>query len=57
MQPVAVMRELRIGVIGFSYWGSNVVRNFSNCALTQVVPVAEREPERRRAAAAQDRDE
>ena len=39
--------RLRIGVIGFGYWGPNLVRNFTNCAQTRVIAVAEANPARR----------
>ncbi len=45
--------KISVGVIGFGYWGPNLVRNFSTCALTQVKAVADRSPERRRAVTAQ----
>ena len=32
---------IRIGVIGYGYWGPNLVRNFSACSSTQVVAVAD----------------
>jgi predicted dehydrogenase len=36
---------IRVGVIGYGYWGPNLVRNFSECAATQMVAVADqREP-------------
>jgi predicted dehydrogenase len=32
---------IRIGVIGYGYWGPNLVRNFRECPATQVVGVAD----------------
>ncbi|HSU33590.1 MAG TPA: Gfo/Idh/MocA family oxidoreductase [Bryobacteraceae bacterium] len=32
---------IRLGVIGYGYWGPNLVRNFSECPATQVVAVAD----------------
>src|SRR5262245_33426197 len=40
---------LRIGVIGYGYWGPNLVRNFTACAVTQVVAVADQDERRRNA--------
>jgi predicted dehydrogenase len=37
---------IRVGVIGYGYWGPNLVRNFSEVAGAQVVAVADRRPER-----------
>jgi predicted dehydrogenase len=37
-------------VIGYGYWGPNLVRNFTTCAATQVVCVADRDESRRGAA-------
>jgi len=42
---------LRIGVIGYGYWGPNLVRNFAAGPRTRVVAIAEAAPERRQAAA------
>ena len=36
-----------IGVIGYGYWGPNLVRNFSDVPGCDVVAVADRRPERR----------
>ena len=33
---------IRVGVIGYGYWGPNLVRNFSECHATEVVAVADR---------------
>lgn len=32
---------VRVGVIGYGYWGPNLVRNFSACSATQVVAVSD----------------
>ena len=37
---------IRIGVIGYGYWGPNLVRNFADQATAQVVMVCDRRPER-----------
>ncbi|HSR98542.1 MAG TPA: Gfo/Idh/MocA family oxidoreductase [Kofleriaceae bacterium] len=42
---------LRIGVIGYGYWGPNLVRNFGADPRTRVVAIAELSPTRRQAAA------
>jgi predicted dehydrogenase len=42
---------LRIGVIGYGYWGPNLVRNFAAGPRTRVVAIAEPSPDRRQAAA------
>ena len=42
---------LRIGVIGYGYWGPNLVRNFGADPRTRVVAIAELSPARRQAAA------
>jgi len=41
---------LRVGVIGYGYWGPNLVRNFAASARTKVVAIAEPSPSRRQAA-------
>ena len=43
MQPSLV----RIGVIGYGYWGPNLVRNFSESKDCQVVAVSDTRPDRR----------
>jgi predicted dehydrogenase len=43
-RPVTV---LRVAVIGFGYWGPNLVRNFTTCPETRVVAVVDRDPGRR----------
>ena len=37
---------IRIGVIGYGYWGPNVVRNFAELAEAQVTVVSDSRPER-----------
>jgi predicted dehydrogenase len=37
---------IRVGVIGYGYWGPNLVRNFAERPDAQVVAVADRRPER-----------
>lgn len=49
MIPSAAM--LRVGVIGYGYWGPNLVRNFNAGPRTKVVAIAE-QAEKRRAVAA-----
>ncbi len=41
---------LRIGVIGYGYWGPNLVRNFATGARTKVVAIADGNPNRRQLA-------
>ena len=38
---------IRVGVIGYGYWGPNLVRNFADCPQTKVAAVCDRRPERR----------
>ncbi|HEY0255051.1 MAG TPA: Gfo/Idh/MocA family oxidoreductase, partial [Kofleriaceae bacterium] len=38
---------LRIGVIGYGYWGPNLVRNFAQGARTRVTAIADANPSRR----------
>jgi predicted dehydrogenase len=45
--------QLRVGVIGFGYWGPNLVRNFTTCPQTKVVMVADANPARRQAVGVQ----
>ena len=35
------MNRLRVGIIGYGYWGPNLVRNFSSCPLTEVAGVCD----------------
>ena len=37
---------IRVGVIGYGYWGPNLVRNFAELADARVTVVADRRPER-----------
>jgi predicted dehydrogenase len=46
-----VVSPLRIGVIGYGYWGPNLVRNFAAGPRTRVVAIAEAAAGRRQAAA------
>jgi predicted dehydrogenase len=46
-----VLSQLRIGVIGYGYWGPNLVRNFATGARTRVTGIAELQDGRRRHAA------
>jgi predicted dehydrogenase len=46
-----VTAPLRIGVIGYGYWGPNLVRNFAAGPRTRVVAIAEASAARRQAAA------
>lgn len=41
---------LRLGVIGYGYWGPNLVRNFATGQRTKVVAIAEQNPNRRQVA-------
>ena len=43
---------LRIGVIGYGYWGPNLVRNFAHGARTNVIAIAEPNAHRREVATA-----
>jgi predicted dehydrogenase len=45
-----VSGSLRLGVIGYGYWGPNLVRNFANGPRTKVVAIAEQAANRRQAA-------
>jgi predicted dehydrogenase len=49
--PAVTAPVLRIGVIGYGYWGPNLVRNFAAGPRTKVVAIAELSADRRRAAA------
>src|SRR5262249_6683800 len=40
------MTKLRVGIIGYGYWGPNLVRNFSSCPLTEVAAVCDTSPAR-----------
>jgi predicted dehydrogenase len=37
---------IKIGVVGYGYWGPNLVRNFMNCPESTVTMIADRRPER-----------
>lgn len=37
---------IRMGIIGYGYWGPNLVRNFTECPGSQVVAVSDQRPER-----------
>ncbi len=37
-------RQLGVGVIGYGYWGPNLVRNFSNGISTHVVSICDLDP-------------
>ena len=37
---------VRIGVIGYGYWGPNLVRNFAESSATEVVAVSDMREER-----------
>jgi predicted dehydrogenase len=39
--------KIRVGVVGYGYWGPNLVRNFSEARDCQVVAVSDMRPERR----------
>lgn len=43
--------SIRLGVVGFGYWGPNLVRNFTNSENFDLVAIAERHPARRERAA------
>jgi predicted dehydrogenase len=45
------MSKLAVAVIGYGYWGPNLVRNFTSCPLTEVVAVCDPDPVRREACA------
>lgn len=43
------MERIRVGVIGYGYWGPNLVRNFAISPLTEVAAVCDASPIRRTA--------
>jgi predicted dehydrogenase len=43
------MDRLRVGLIGYGYWGPNLIRNFAACPLTEVAAVCDAGPARRAA--------
>jgi len=40
------MGKLSVGIIGAGYWGPNLIRNFSNCPLTEVGGICDANPVR-----------
>src|SRR4029079_13828701 len=40
------MDSLRGGIVGYGYWGPNLVRNFTACPLTEVAAVCDANPTR-----------
>lgn len=42
---------IRVGVVGYGYWGPNLARNFNECPATALTVVADAVPARREAAA------
>jgi len=40
------MSKLKVGIIGYGYWGPNLVRNFAACPLTEVAAVFDANPAR-----------
>lgn len=40
------MTRLSVGIIGYGYWGPNLVRNFSACPLTEVAAIYDANPAR-----------
>src|SRR5262245_63394736 len=43
------MSKIRVAIIGYGYWGPNLLRNFSSCPETEVVAVCEASQTRRTA--------
>ena len=37
---------IQIGIVGYGYWGPNLVRNFAETADAKVAAVADLQPER-----------
>ena len=37
---------IKIGIIGYGYWGPNLVRNFSECGTATVSAVSDLRPDR-----------
>jgi predicted dehydrogenase len=44
--PAADLAPVRVGVIGYGYWGPNIVRNFVEARGAQVTMVSDRRPQR-----------
>jgi len=42
---------IRVGVIGYGYWGPNLVRNFGEAKESEIACIADLRPERRALAA------
>lgn len=40
------MNPLRVGIIGAGYWGPNLLRNFDQCPLSEVVGICDARPDR-----------
>ncbi|HEX8993381.1 MAG TPA: Gfo/Idh/MocA family oxidoreductase [Anaerolineales bacterium] len=40
------MRKLRVGIIGFGYWGPNLARNFHDIAASELVAIADQKEDR-----------
>jgi predicted dehydrogenase len=40
------MSKLAVGIVGYGYWGPNLIRNFSACPLTEVAGVCDASPAR-----------
>src|SRR5262245_57009182 len=43
------MDRIRVGLIGYGYWGPNLIRNFAACPLTEVAAVCDASPARQAA--------
>ena len=43
--PAAKANVVRVGVIGYGYWGPNIVRNFQGLESCEVVAVCDRSPD------------
>ena len=50
------MSELRVGLIGYGYWGPNLARNFAEADGVTLAAIADARPDRRDAAARRHRD-
>src|SRR5262245_7345681 len=40
------MNPLSVGLVGYGYWGPNLLRNFTACPLTQAAAVCDSDPAR-----------